>query len=449
MMQTSIDAKNLNSLLGIATPANKMVADFYPGDPSSRQPVHTVYGGAHLFKSDTAVKMAQAAQKTFNEYAATPLELSEALQMPPRVGLAEKVHERVLAKLKSEAVEDFRIDFEDGFGNRSDPEEDSAAILAAAETAKGMKEKTLPPFIGIRIKTFSEELKNRGVRTLDLFVTEVVRLTGGTLPSNFTVTLPKVTCAEQVSMLVAVLDFLEKKLKLPSKSICIELMVEAPQTLFLSDGRLSLPDMIRAADSRCRGAHFGTYDFTASMNITAENQVMDHTVCDFAKHIMKVSLSQTGIWLSDGATNIMPVGPHKGTELTKEEMRENKIAIHRAWRTSYSHIRHSLRGGYFQGWDLHPAQLPVRYATLYAFFLEGLDAVSKRLKNFLAVAAKATLVGDVFDDAATGQGLLNYFLKAYNCGAVTEEEILATGITMPELQSRSFVKIMKARREQN
>jgi hypothetical protein len=185
------------------------------------------------------------------------------------------------------------------------------------------------------------------------------------------------------------------------------------------------------------------------MNVTAENQVMDHPVCDFAKHIMKVSLSQTGVWLSDGATNIMPVGPFKSEELSKEQMRENKVAVHRAWRISYAHIRHSLRGGFFQGWDLHPGQLPVRYCTLYAFFLEGVDGVSKRLKNFLEQAAKATLVGDVFDDAATGQGLLNYFLKAYNCGAVTEEEILATGITMAELQSRSFVKIMKGRRAQS
>ena len=99
--------------------------------------------------------------------------------------------------------------------------------------------------------------------------------------------------------------------------------------------------------------------------------------------------------------------------------------MHRAWRLHAEHVRHSLVTGFYQGWDLHPAQLPSRYAAVYAFFLEGLDAASERLTNFVQKAAQATLVGDVFDDAATGQGLLNYFLRAMNCGAITEEEAVA------------------------
>jgi len=98
--------------------------------------------------------------------------------------------------------------------------------------------------------------------------------------------------------------------------------------------------------------------------------------------------------------------------------------------------QHSLVGGFYQGWDLHPAQLPTRYAAVYAFFLESLDAASERLRNFVEKAAKATLVGDVFDDAATGQGLLNYFLRAINCGAITKEEALGlSGLTLAELQT--------------
>ena len=96
--------------------------------------------------------------------------------------------------------------------------------------------------------------------------------------------------------------------------------------------------------------------------------------------------------------------------------------VHRAWKLHYNHIQHSLTNAFYQGWDLHPAQLPTRYAAVYSFFLDGLEAASERLKNFVEKAAKATLVGDVFDDAATGQGLLNYFLRAVNCGALTEEE---------------------------
>ena len=104
--------------------------------------------------------------------------------------------------------------------------------------------------------------------------------------------------------------------------------------------------------------------------------------------------------------------------------------------------------GFYQGWDLHPAQLPSRYAAVYGFFLEGLAAASDRLRNFVQKAAQATLVGDVFDDAATGQGLLNYFLRAMNCGAITEAEAVAmSGLTLDELRSRSFMKILKGRRQ--
>jgi len=109
-------------------------------------------------------------------------------------------------------------------------------------------------------------------------------------------------------------------------------------------------------------------------------------------------------------------------------------------------IRHSLVNGFYQGWDLHPAQLPTRYGTVYGFFLDGFAPASERLRNFVDKAAQATLVGDVFDDAATGQGLLNYFLRGIACGAVTEQEALATGLSLDEIRSKSFVKIMAARR---
>jgi hypothetical protein len=82
---------------------------------------------------------------------------------------------------------------------------------------------------------------------------------------------------------------------------------------------------------------------------------------------------------------------------------------------------------------------------VYFFFLQGLDAASLRLKTFIEKAAQATLIGDVFDDAATGQGLLNYFLRGINCGAITEEEAQQTGLTLDELHARSFVKILEAR----
>jgi hypothetical protein len=146
----------------------------------------------------------------------------------------------------------------------------------------------------------------------------------------------------------------------------------------------------------------------------------------------------------------MPVGPHRADKdgtLTEAQRKENHEVVHRAWKLGYDHTRHSLMHAFYQGWDLHPAQLPIRYAACYAFFLEGLEAASLRLKTFIEKAAQATLVGDVFDDAATGQGLLNYFLRAVNCGAITEEEVAATGLTLEEIRTRSFLKILDGRRK--
>jgi hypothetical protein len=192
--------------------------------------------------------------------------------------------------------------------------------------------------------------------------------------------------------------------------------------------------------------HFGTYDYTALAGVTAALQAMDHPACSFARHVMQVSMAQRGYLLSDGATNIMPVGPHRGDALTPEQERENRDVVWGAWRVSHSHVRQSLERAFYQGWDLHPAQLPIRYATVFAFFLEGLDAATERLRSFIDKAGQATLVGDVFDDAATGQGLLNSFLRALGSGAITEAEATATGITLEEFRSRSFLRIVEARR---
>ena len=317
------------------------------------------------------------------------------------------------------------------------------------EVVKGMNAGTLPPFIGIRIKPFNEELRARSIRTLDIFVSTLLDKMGGRLPDNFVVTLPKITTPEQVAALADLFDLLEKQSGLASGILKMEMMIETTQSIINSEGRINLPLLLQAARGRCIAAHFGTYDYTASCSITAAHQHMMHPACDFAKHMMQVSFAGTGIWLSDGATNIMPVAPRRaaeGKQLTQDQIDENRAVVHRAWKLHYDHIQHSLEGGFYQGWDLHPAQLPTRYAAVYAFFLESLDAASERLRNFVEKAAKATLVGDVFDDAATGQGLLNYFLRALNCGAVTEDEVLKlSGLTMEELRSGSFVKILKNR----
>ena len=444
-MTTTLSQKSIQEITRELQSALAAFAARYPGESGRRQPVHTVYGGAHLFKSDTAPRLGGLAVRSFETYAPDANTFAQVLELPDN--LAETIYERVLEKIKREPVEDFRIDFEDGYGTRPDAEEDRHAAAAAQEVAKGLDAETLPPFIGIRIKTFSEELHARSIRTLDLFLTTLIKATGGRLPENFVVTLPKIVHPAQVATLADIFDLLESKLNLPTDSLKMEMMVETTQSLINERGEANLPNLLDAARGRCVAAHFGTYDYTASCSITAAYQDMLHPACDFARNMMQVSFGGTGIWLSDGATNIMPVAPHRG-DLTEAQEAENAAVVHRAWKLHYEHIRHSLKNAFYQGWDLHPAQLPTRYAAVYTFFLEGLDAASERLSNFVAKAAQATLVGDVFDDAATGQGLLNYFLRAINCRALTEQEAQdLTSLTLEELRSSSFMKILQNRQK--
>lgn len=425
--------------------ANATFNEIYPGDRSDRQPVHTLYGGANLFKSDSPIALGKRALEIVELYAPNHEVFGQAFGLSSENNFSKKIYDKVVAKLKSEAIEDYRIDFEDGYGNRSNEEEDATAESTAKEVAKGMQEGTLSPFIGIRIKPFNEEMKERGLRTLDIFVSTLVKETGGKLPENFVVMLPKVTIPEQPETLANFFTILEEELGLEKGILKMEMMVETTQAIMDNNGINPLYRFIKASQGRCIAMHFGTYDYTASCSITAKYQEMDHPVCDFAHHMTKVALAHTGIWLSDGATNTMPIGPHRG-ELTPEQEEENRMVVHRAWKKGYDHIRHSLWNGYYQGWDLNPAQFPMRYAAVYAFFLESYDDAVERLKTFVEKAARATLIGDVFDDAATGQGLLNYFLRALNSGAITEEEVLATGLTIEEIQGRSFKQILENRK---
>jgi citrate lyase beta subunit len=446
-MSTTIPATQKEQLFNKLKEANTSFQQIYPGDRSDRQPVHTLYGGANLFKYDAAASLGKRALEIFETYAPNHEVFGKVFAMDTKSGFSNKVYNKVIAKLKSEAIEDFRIDFEDGYGNRSNEEEDETARATALEVAKGMKEKTLPPFIGIRIKPFTEEMKERGLRTLDIFVSTLAKETDGKLPDNFIVMLPKVTIPEQPATLASFFDILEAELKMEKGSLKMEMMVETTQAIMAIDGTNPLYKFIKASNGRCIAMHFGTYDYTASCSITAKYQEMDHPVCDFAHHMTKVALAHTGIWLSDGATNTMPIGPHRGDDLTKAQLLENMDTVHNAWKKGYDHIRHSLWNGFYQGWDLNPAQFPMRYAAVYAFFLESYDDAVERLKTFVEKAARATLIGDVFDDAATGQGLLNYFLRALNSGAITEEEVLVTGLTLEEIRGRSFKAILENRKQ--
>ncbi len=435
----------LATLLESLRPANLAYMALHPGDPPKRQPVHVVYGGGHLFRAETAAKLGEVARRALAEYAPDPAALDAALGLG---ALAAPVHERVVAKLEREPVEDFRIDFEDGYGTRADADEDRDVAVAAREVAKGHQGGTLPGAIGLRVKPLTEELRTRSTRTLRIFLATLLEA-AGELPSGFVVTLPKITSLEQVKVFAACLASLEHELGLAEGLLRFEAMIETPQNVLDAAGVCMMPRMITAAAGRLQAAHFGTYDYTASLGITAAHQRMRHPACDHAKQVMQVSFAGTGVWLSDGSTAVLPVAQHAaaaGRVLSDEQRQANRAGVHAAWRLHADDVRHSLAGGFYQGWDLHPAQLVSRYAAVFEFFLAGLKPASERLQNFVAKAAQATLVGDVFDDAATGQGLLNYFLRGVNSGAITEAEaVKLSGLTVNEIRGQSFVAILKAR----
>jgi citrate lyase beta subunit len=479
-VKTTLPPESLQEIATRLEQAHKAFHRRYPGPSAERQPVHVVYGGAHLFRSGTAKRFGDLALKSLEEYAPDFVAFAKAMALPGAASLpdspeaaaaiaksveadpsaaqrenrpawfAHTIYRRVREKLKQEPVEDFRIDFEDGYGNRQDDEEDGHAVATADEVSVGMYADELPPFIGIRIKPLTEELRARSIRTLDIFLTELALKARGELPKHFCVTLPKVSLPDEVAALADLCSRLEPMLDFEPGALRIELMIETPQAIFNERGDANLLPLVNAARGRCVAVHFGPYDYTASLHIAATYQPIVHFASDFARGAMQVTLAGTGVRVADGPTNIMPIPPHRnakdGPPLSARQLEENRAAVHHAWKIHYDNIRRSMANGYYQGWDLHPAQLPPRYTAVYSFFLESLDQSAERLRNFIEKAAQATRVGQVFDDAAMAQGLLNYFAQAMNCGALKPAEVeTLTGLSLVELRAGSFLKILAGR----
>lgn len=448
-----------------------------PPPPTLRSPIHVVYGGANLFKADTPNKFGNLALKSLETYAPNFAEFARAMWLAgadtlpiydePIADLekhlteeaeavkrenfaawsAWTIYRRTIEKLRREPVEDFRIDFEDGYGFRPDAEEDSHSISASDELAESFTENVITPFCGFRIKSLQPETRRRAVRTLDLFLTNLIEKTGGELPRNFVVTLPKIARREEVEVLNELLTEFEKRNCLENSRIKIELMIETPQAVLNSKGEVALRGLVEAGNGRVASAHFGAFDYTASFGIAGVHQHLRHEACNFARQMMQIALAPLGVRLSDSVTIEMPVAVHKSDDLTIKQIQENLRVVHNGWRRHFNNVTNSLINGFYQSWDLHPAQLPARYAAVYAFFLEGAAEQGKRLKGFIEKATRANLTGNVFDDAASAQGLLNFFARAASCGALPAEEISdATDLTIAELNFGSFSRIMENRK---
>lgn len=389
------------------------LAAHYPGDDGSRQPVHTVYVPADRYHADLAPDWGRQALAVLEEHVPGADGLADIAGISP--ALADEVLPLVREKLQREPIEDLRIDFEDGFGERGDQAEDEAVDTAASALADSLGAGTAAPFHGIRFKSFEAPTRRRGLRTLDRFVAAAASPPG--LAGGFVLTLPKVTAVEQVEAMVSVCEHLESSCQLGAGRLRFEIQVETPQSILLADGSAGVARMIGAAAGRCSAFHYGTYDYSASCGIAAEYQSMEHPAADHAKAVMQAAAAGTGVRLSDGSTNILPVG--------------DRGAVLAAWRLHARLVRRSLERGYYQGWDLHPAQLPTRYAATFAFYRNGFPAAARRLRAYVAHDESGFL-----DEPATARALAWFVSRALQCGAVREAEVReAIGLSTSDVEA--------------
>jgi citrate lyase beta subunit len=363
--------------------ADAALASGFPGERPGRQPVHTVYVPADRYAADLVPAYGRAALTVLDEHAA-----AFATLVPD-----DDLVTRVLAKLADEPVEDLRVDFEDGYVGKSDSDEDADAVRAATALAESQQAGAAAPFGGIRIKCFEAPTRSRAIRTLTSYVATLVGQ-GGSL-DGWVVTLPKVTSLDQVEAMVHVCEVMD---------LHFEVQVETPQSILGPDGTALVARMVHAGGERLTGLHFGTYDYSAFCGIAAEQQSLEHPVADHAKLVMQAAAAGTGVRLSDGSSNVLPVG-------TAED-------VHAAWENHHRLVRRSLEHGYYQGWDLHPAQLPTRYAATYAFYREGLPRALTRLANYAG-----NTMGGIADEPATARALAAFLLRGLDCGAVDADEV--------------------------
>jgi hypothetical protein len=372
----------------------------YPGDCGRRQPVHTVYVPADRYDVGTVRSWADEAKLALAAHGRSVMDLAEALDLRPSV--AVEVYERIRRKLGAEAVEDLRIDFEDGYGVRSDEDEDAAAVAAAQALAASIATGDAAPFHGIRVKSFEAPTRRRGVRTLQLFVRTLVEAGGPT--DGFAVTLPKVTSVDQVEAFVFALGRVEESCSLEPGTLRFEIQVETPQAILAADGTALVARMVHAGAGRVTGLHYGTYDYSASLGVAAEYQSLEHPVADHAKSVMQIAAAGTGVFVSDGSTNVLPVG--------------DREAVRAAWRLHVRLVRRSLERGIYQGWDMHPAHLPSRYVATYSFFREGLPRAAERLRAYVHGGQSGFL-----DEPATAAAMAGFLLRGLECGAVDAAEL--------------------------
>ena len=391
---------------------DELLAAAYPGDDGTRQPVHTVYVPADTFTPGLPAEWGRQGLAAVQGQDGLD-RLASQLQL----GEPDVLADLVARKLSSEPIEDLRLDFEDGYGTRPHDAEDAAAASAGRAVAAAAVAGTSPAFIGIRFKSLEAGTRERGLRTLDLFLSALLAelaASGQDLPDGLRLTLPKVSTAAQVEAMAFVCARLEEAHGLPPGRLRFEVQVETPQVILGADGTAAVARLLHAAPGRVSGLHYGTYDYSAALGIAPEHQSLEHPAADYAKTVMQAAAAGTGVRLSDGSTNILPAG--------------NAESMLRAWKLHARLVSRSLAAGFYQGWDLHPAQLPTRYLATYAFYRSGFPAAVQRVGNYVHQRESSIL-----DEPATARALARFIQRAAACGAVTAVEVSAAGISPREL----------------
>ncbi|GLW94533.1 DUF6986 family protein [Actinokineospora globicatena] len=306
----------------------------------ARQPAHTCLVPVQDATDDLPARWGAVAAAALAEHAPDPAALAGIVGLPP--ALATTVYERVRRKLASDPVEDVRIDLTRREHDTGDTDVARAADLLGrwclAES-------------GLRIRSFATaESFRRSVRSLDLAITALGR--------PVTLTLPEVTWAEQVRVMVGLLEVLERRLGLPDGALRFEIGVDTARAVIDHGGRCAVPELIAAGQGRVSGLVFGADTYAATCGLTDAEP--DHPVCDLARHAILIGAAGSGVRLCDSPTTLLPVGD----------------AVIEGWRRHYKQVRRSLVLGFPQGVDVHPTQLVSRYAAVFAHRLETHNAES-------------------------------------------------------------------------
>jgi hypothetical protein len=403
MANAALGEDVLGAVDAVLGDTDEMLARAYPGDDGRRQPVHTVYVPADRYTPSLPAEWGAAALQLVEQHGGLE---TLAADLGLAGDVAEQVCARVDTKLRTAPIEDLRLDFEDGYGDRGDAAEDADCVTAAGAVADALEAGTSPDFVGIRFKCFEPPTRRRGIRTLDLFLGSLLERTGE-VPGQLVLTFPKVSTVSQVEAMVTVCEALESAHGLERGALGFEIQVETPQLILGADGSAAVAGAIRAAGGRVTSLHYGTYDYSASLQIAAEYQSSDHPAADHAKTVMQLAVAGTGVHLSDGSTNVLPVG-------SPEEVRA-------AWALHAALVQRALRRGYYQGWDLHFGQLPTRHLTTFAFYRSGFDRAATRLANYVSKTTSA-----IMDEPATARALSRFLQRGHACGAIDESELVAT-----------------------